>query len=75
MERGEIIAAQFKGDKYLEFINFCFVNVLISGVDVKIVDINVSPLAWEYILFIRIAAPGIDRIDRAIVKFEGSRIL
>lgn len=68
MEQGEIVAVKFKGDKYLQFINFCFANVLISGVDVKIMD----AFAQEYILFVRLASPGIDRLDRVIVKFEGS---
>jgi hypothetical protein len=71
MEQGNIIAVYFKGDKYLEFINHCFVNVLISGVHVKIVDV----FAQENILFLTIAAPGIDRIDRVILKFEGKIVL
>jgi len=69
MEQGEIVIVKFKNDQYLNFINHCFVNVLISGVDVKVVDL------LETILIVRVAAPGIDRIDRVIVKFEGDRIL
>jgi hypothetical protein len=69
MEQGDMIAVHFKGDKYLEFINHCFVNFLISGVHVKVVD------AQESVLFVTIAAPGIDRIDRAVLKFEGKIIL
>lgn len=67
MEQGTTVAVKFKGDSYLQFINFCFTNVLISGVDVNIID----AFAQEYVLFIRIASPGIDRIDRAILKFGG----
>jgi hypothetical protein len=71
MEQGDIIAVYFKSDKYLEFINHCFVNALISGVHVKIVDV----FAQENILFLTITAPGIDRIDRVILKFEGKIVL
>lgn len=71
MEQGNIIAVYFKGEKYLEFINYCFVNVLISGVHVKIVDV----FDRENILFLTIAAPGIDRIDDAIKKFGGKIVL
>lgn len=71
MEQGNIIAVHFNGDKYLEFINHCFVNFLISGVHVRIVD----AFGQQFILFITIAALGIDRIDRVVLKFGGEIVL
>lgn len=71
MEQGTIIAVHFKSDDYLKFINFCFSNVLIAGAQVKI--INAIPI--EVVVFVTLAAPGIDRIDRAILKFNGNIVL
>jgi len=71
MEQGTILAVHFKSDEYLQFINFCFSNVLISGAQVKV--INAIPV--ETVVFITLAAPGIDRIDRAVVKFHGHIVL
>lgn len=68
MEQGQIIVVKFNNvNKYLEFIVHCFINFLISGVHVHI--------ARQNVLFLTIAALGIDRIDAAIKKFEGERIL
>jgi len=68
LEQGAILAVLFKSDDYLGFINHCFSNVLISGVQVKFKDMDA-------ILFITIAAPGIDRIVSAIKEFKGISIL
>lgn len=65
MEQGEIVAIQFNNDDYLDFIHHCFVNVLISGVDVKFKE------NFGVTLIVRVAAPGIDRLDRSILKFKG----
>lgn len=70
MEQGTILAVHFKSDEYLQFINHCFVNVLISGVHVKFVE---PP--GEVVVFVLLAAPGIDRIDRVVLKFNGKIIL
>ena len=69
MEDGDIVVAEFNLGEYLEFINFCFLNGLISGIDLRFKGED------KRVLFLRIDAPGIDRIDRAIVKFGGSRVL
>jgi hypothetical protein len=71
MEQGTILAVHFKSDEYLQFINFCFTNVLISGAQVKIID----AVLGEAIVFVSLAAPGIDRIDRVVVKFNGHIVL
>jgi hypothetical protein len=71
MEQGTILAVSFKSDEYLQFINFCFVNVLISGAQVKIVN----AIPTEVIVFVTLAASGIDRIDRAALKFHGDIVL
>lgn len=71
MEQGTILAVQFKSDEYLQFINFCFANVLISGAQVKIVN----AIPTEVIVFVTLASPGIDRIHRAVLKFNGDIVL
>jgi len=71
MEQGTILAVSFKSDEYLQFINFCFVNVLISGAQVKIVN----AIPTEVVVFVTLATPGIDRIDRVALKFHGDIVL
>lgn len=70
-ENGDMVAVRFKDkdDDYLDFIRFCFANVLIHGAHVKIVDVT------ECLVFVTIAGPGIDRIDRTVLKFEGQIVL
>ena len=71
MEQGTIIAVHFKSDEYLQFINFCFSNVLISGAQVNII----KDIPIEVVVFVTLAASGIDRIDRTILKFHGRSVL
>lgn len=66
LEQGDIVMIRFGEDKYLKFINHCFVNCLISGVDVKLTKFNTA------FIFVRIAAPGIDRIKDAVEDFDGT---
>lgn len=71
LESGEIVVIHFKGDKYLSFISHCFANVLVSGVQVKILD----AFSGEVLLFLTVASPGIDRLQDAVKKFEGDIVL
>ena len=53
------------GENYVEFINSCFINCLISGVDVKFKS------SKSNLLILRVAAPGIDRLRSRIKRFGG----
>jgi hypothetical protein len=67
MSVGDIMIIEFFTENYLKFISHCFSNYLISGVDVRIDNVY----AERYILFIRVAAPGIDRLRDTIEQFGG----
>lgn len=67
IEQGSILIVKFADDSYLKFINHCFVNVLISGVQVKFNDF----FGQQTTLVLIIASPGIDRIEDAIKTFKG----
>lgn len=63
---GDIVTVRFKNDSYISFIEYCFVNCLISGVHVKITG---DPGKFTYTLLLFIAAPGVDRLEKAIQDF------
>ena len=71
LEKGDVVVAEFKDrDSYLDLIHAGFVNYLISEVKVQIIttdDITES----EFVLFLTIGAPGIDRIVQNIEDRKG----
>ena len=64
MNAGHILVVKFNNG-YFEFINSCFTNFLISGVHVQLTGLD------NAVLFITVAAPGIDRIEKAVGDFGG----
>jgi hypothetical protein len=68
LEQGNILGIYFKNDDYLKFLNDCFSNFLITGVDVKL-------FGTGQVLFVKIAAPGIDRINEAVKKHGGEIVI
>lgn len=63
------LKVRFKDDNYLDFISHCFVNVLIKSVSVDIEQVIPNSIS---LLTIELAAPGIDRINKAIDKYNGT---
>lgn len=69
LSTGEIVTVRFKNDSYIPFIEYCFVNCLISGVHTKL-----DAVASLYTLYLFVAAPGVDRLEKAIKEF-GAEVL
>lgn len=66
---GDIVTVRFKNDSYISFIEYCFVNILISGVHTKL-----DVISSLYTLYLFTAAPGVDRLEKAIQEF-GAEII
>jgi hypothetical protein len=71
LSQGEILVVRFNNDSYLSFIEYCFVNTLISGVHVKAIGL-VPDFAYTLILFV--SGPGIGKLEKAVEDF-GAKII